>query len=527
MRAIQSTVYAFSGINIFAKATAQSMNKTAESAKQTNKSLGGMHGEINNISGDNNGSSSNTIDSNINLSEIGTQMDPISQKLYDFFVPLKDSWDTYGSQVIISVNNALDGVLGSLNTMWNSIEKTITNGTIYSIVSNIINTIGNIGESWSNAWSNNNGEELIQNIGTIINDLSTAINNITSDEGFQLFLDGVVKAFNGLSELVQPVVDDLTALIQPITDISLSTVGTVLNAIGDALKWIGDNEIAVTIVESLALAIGAVTIATSIFKTVKQLETGVLMANATAWIAANLPIVLIIAAITAVITIIILCIKYWDIIKGVISNVCENVKAIILEWVNNLKEKFNVLKDTISNVLNTIKTVWSNVWNSIKTTVVNIWNGIWAGIKGVINAILGGIESFVNGIVKGINVVLKGISDLANAVGSLVGIDPINLRLNTITLPRLAKGNVAYSPMLALFGEYAGASSNPEITTPQNIMRETFDEVLSNHEWSNQQASGGELKQLVVQFGSTKVALEIERLLQQARRQNGIATVTI
>ena len=41
-----------------------------------------------------------------------------------------------------------------------------------------------------------------------------------------------------------------------------------------------------------------------------------------------------------------------------------------------------------------------------------------------------------------------------------------------------AKGNVAYKPTVAEFGEYAGASSNPEITTPQNIMRQTLFEAL-------------------------------------------------
>ena len=50
-----------------------------------------------------------------------------------------------------------------------------------------------------------------------------------------------------------------------------------------------------------------------------------------------------------------------------------------------------------------------------------------------------------------------------------------------MNLPRLAKGNVAYDETLAIFGEYSGASNNPEITTPQNIMRDTFEDVLSNY----------------------------------------------
>lgn len=41
-----------------------------------------------------------------------------------------------------------------------------------------------------------------------------------------------------------------------------------------------------------------------------------------------------------------------------------------------------------------------------------------------------------------------------------------------------AKGNVAYKPTVAEFGEYAGANTNPEITAPQNMMRQTLFEAL-------------------------------------------------
>lgn len=186
----------------------------------------------------------------------------------------------------------------------------------------------------------------------------------------------------------------------------------------------------------------------------------------------------------------------------------------------------NGIKNAITNVMNAIKTIWNNVWNGIKNVVVGVWNGIWSCIKGIINSILGGIERMVNGVIRGINFLLGGASDIANTVGYLFGLNPINLRLSYVSLPRLAKGNVAYSPTIAQFGEYAGASNNPEITTPQNIMKDTFRDVLSEYE-PKQSSNLGDLKQLVIQFGSTKVALEIESLLQQARRQNGTAYAKI
>ena len=49
---------------------------------------------------------------------------------------------------------------------------------------------------------------------------------------------------------------------------------------------------------------------------------------------------------------------------------------------------------------------------------------------------------------------------------------------SSIKIPYFAKGNVATEPTVGMFGEYANAKNNPEITTPQNIMRETFTETL-------------------------------------------------
>lgn len=62
-----------------------------------------------------------------------------------------------------------------------------------------------------------------------------------------------------------------------------------------------------------------------------------------------------------------------------------------------------------------------------------------------------------------------------------------------ITLPgglKLAKGNVAYGPTYAEFGEYAGARSNPEITAPQNMIRETLVEALQEANLNGNSRSG-------------------------------------
>lgn len=91
------------------------------------------------------------------------------------------------------------------------------------------------------------------------------------------------------------------------------------------------------------------------------------------------------------------------------------------------------------------------------------------------------------GIVRGINTVLGALDGVVTAVGSVIGIDIHVPKLSEISLPRLATGNVAYEETLAIFGEYSGASYNPEITAPRNTIKEVVEEALANKGSSGQQ----------------------------------------
>ena len=206
----------------------------------------------------------------------------------------------------------------------------------------------------------------------------------------------------------------------------------------------------------------------------------------------------------------------WNGIKNVVSTVWNAITSIISNVINGIK-------NTISNVLNGIKNIWNNVWNGLKTTVTNIFNGIWNTIKRIINSILGGIEGMANGVVKGINKVISVMNNLSFDIPDWVpGMGGKKFGFNIgymseVSLPRLAKGNVAYEKTLAIFGEYAGVSNNPEITAPQNIMRETFEDVLSNY---NNENSDRPIN-LTVNVGSTKLGQILLDNLRDMKRQSG------
>ena len=73
---------------------------------------------------------------------------------------------------------------------------------------------------------------------------------------------------------------------------------------------------------------------------------------------------------------------------------------------------------------------------------------------------------------NGLNYALKKIKNV-----EILGLKPFRKLIGTISVPQiplLAKGGVITSPTIAMMGEYAGAKTNPEIVTPQSILRETI-----------------------------------------------------
>lgn len=558
MKAIQSVIYALFRVNIFANASSKAysaMAGSAKKAKEESKQLAGVHDEINNVqSNDNSDSgSSGSSSPSFDLSGIENQMSPLAQKLYDFFKPLVDSWNKYGSALVERIKTTAGQVTTLISAVWGSFEKIITNGTVYTILENILAIIGNIAEAFANAWqNNNNGDAIVQNLANAFNNLLIAINNVVQSEGFQNWLNNCSDKFRVISEKLaeidwQPLVDALSNIGQNIGTLALD----ILSGLVDIFKWLAENPGVAEIILAIAIAIGTVSTIISILVPILTAFTAI----STALHISLLPLIGIILGIIAVIALIVVAIMNWDFIiralkdtwdwikqkaieiwnaiadffKNLWQGICDTVKNIwngIKDFLSNLwngilnivKTVFNAIatffsniwngiktvvstvwntitstisnvingiRNTISNVLNAIKNVWNNIWTTIGNVVKNIWNGIWSGIKGVINSILGGIEGFVNGTIRGINKLLSGISKVANAVGSLIGLNPINLQISTISLPRLAKGGVLTEATTILGGEYSGAKTNPEIVTPQSIMRDTFEDVLSNYSGNN------------------------------------------
>lgn len=527
LKAVQSVVYALFRVNIFANASASAFKNAQKQAKNTSKSLSSVHSEINNVGDHNSDASPNVGD----LSSIDNQMSPLSQKLYDFFKPLVDSWNKYGATLIEQIKTTAGQIASLISSVWESVEKLIINGTVYTSLELILAIIGNIAEAFSNAWNyNDNGDVIVQNLANAFNNLLTAINNVVQSEGFQNWLNNCSDKFRVISEKIasinwQPMVDTLTNIGQNIGTIALD----ILRGLVDIFKWLVENPVVSEIILGIAVAIGVLSTAYSIWATV----TGVLTAVSTALNIAILPLIAIIVAIVAVIALIVVAVMNWGTITEWLKEKWTQVKQFfsdlkqrIYDIFSNIGkwfgDKFNEAKESVMNAFsnignwfrdrkNDITNTFSNIglwfsgkfqdaYNGITRVFSNIGNffkNIWNDIKNTFTNLGTSIGNAISGAVKtGINGVISLIEKTINTAIRLIngGIKLINLipgvsvgTINTLNLPRLAKGNVAYDETLAIFGEYSGASNNPEITTPQNIMRDTFEDVLSDFNSNNGQ----------------------------------------
>lgn len=558
LKAVQSVVYALFKVNIFAKASASAFKNAQKQAKNTSKQLSNVHSEINNVADHNSNTSPNIGD----MSKLDSQMSPLSQKLYDFFKPLVDSWNKYGSQVKEAFKNAINGIGQAISAMWNSVETLFTNGTIYSIIANILNSIGKIGTAWANAWNNdNNGTELIQGIANMINDITGAILNLVSSTGFQSFLDGIISAFSGIVQFIEPVVSGFSEMAEKMLEIVASTIGDILKTVGDALQAIAQNEVVVEILKALGEAIAIVVGAIVLWNIAQAILNGLmgLFAIITS------PITLVVLAIVAAITVAILIFKNWGTISEWLgqkfNEARENINTAfqnIGQWFKDRKnditntfsnigqwfsDKFNNAVQGIKNAFSSVKTFFGGVWQGICGVFGNIPNWFrdkfsqaWQAVKnvfstggrifdGIKEGILSGLKSIVNAIIYGINKVIRipftGLNTVLRNIrnAEIMGLRPFSW-IGTISvpqIPRLAKGGVLTEATTVLAGEYSGAKTNPEIVTPQNIMRDTFEDVLSNYSGNNNDRP----IYLTVNVGNEKLGQILLDNLRDKKRRTG------
>lgn len=583
MKAIQSVAYALTGVNIFANASADAYSNMASSAKEVNKQtkqLAGVHSEINNISSNDSSSTggSGSITPSFDLSQINptnTILDAIKngnweevgktigQKLNEAmtkinWTKIKEQAKNIGRNIALFINGFIE------ETDWSEVGNTLAQGvnTAFEGLHSFVTTFNwkEAGQALSDSingfisitdWSliGETLSDTIKGLGTtigtalrgidwqaVVRSLEELIGNIDWGGIAQIFFDNMGAGFGSAATIMTTILSDAFNSIKEYFSEKIEEAGGnivlgILKGIVDALvgigQWIYDNMLK-PFVDGFKEAFGIHSPSTVFAEFGKNIIEGLFNG-----------IQSLISSITEI----------WNNIKKTASEVFDSIKSKVTEiWgniVNSTKEKWNDIKNKVKegakgawegitsifgNVAGWFGEKFSKAWQAVKN-VFSKGGEIFDGIK---EGILNGLKSIVNAIIRGINKVISipfnGINSALKAIRNvnIFGLQPFSW-ISTIgvpQIPELAKGGVLYDETIVQVAEYSNSYTNPEIVTPQNIMEETFDRVMSRYQNNNSNSNEG-IKQLVIQFGSHKVAVEMESLIREAHRRNGTASITI
>ena len=219
----------------------------------------------------------------------------------------------------------------------------------------------------------------------------------------------------------------------------------------------------------------------------------------------------------------------WDAIANLIGGIIEflspfisSLLARIGSVVDYISTYIGMVADVLSGIIDFIAGVFTGDWERAWEGVKEIFSSIWEGIKRLAKSAINALANVVNGIIRGLNKI-----HLPNweILGSLAG-KGINIPL----IPRLEKGGVLTSPTIAMMGEYAGAYQNPEIVTPQNILRETIDASNGNlvsafYQMCQQVIQAIDGVDMSVSIGDDVIAQSAKRGNDAYRKRTGYALI--
>lgn len=192
----------------------------------------------------------------------------------------------------------------------------------------------------------------------------------------------------------------------------------------------------------------------------------------------------------------------WDDFKSYVGSFFDNMKNKAGSAVSGIKEAFKGIPEWFRTTFTKAWTNVKNVFSKGGKVFTGIKDGILSGLKSVINALIRGINKVVAIPFNGLNSALNKLKNV-----KILGRKPFSKLIGNISVPQipmLAKGGVITSPTIAMMGEYAGAKTNPEIVTPQSILKETISS--SNDELIN--ALLGATGRIIKAINDSNVTLE-------------------
>ena len=581
MKAVQSLVYAFSGVNIFAKATASSMKNASGSAKQTSKSLSSIHSEINNVS-DNKSGGSGSGTPDIDLSEV----DETPNKIIDAIK--NGSWNEIGKMLGEKLNNAMSkipwdkiqntsrniasGIAKTLNgfigtTNWNQAGNTFAQGlnTAIYFAYTFVTTFDwkhfgkVIGDGLTSFIKNIDWKAFGDTLSSEIKGIFDTITGFFETFDWSVVIDGLldfIQGFdwNGVSDAIFKALGSACASLvnlgmvigekinealdnaknffkEKIEECGGNVVEGIFKGIGDALanigQWINDH-IFQPFIDGFKSAFGIHSPSTVMEEQGRFIIEGLKNGLLGIWDKVKQPFIDLKNNI----------INKLTEIKSNVTNWANNVKIKVSEcWANasnTVREKVTTLRNNISTGLNNARTTVSNWGTNIKNTFANLgknastWGkdlatNMATGIKNNIHKVTNAVTSVADKIKSFLHFTEPDEGPLSNFhtyMPDMIDLMVSGIKSNTNKIKNEI-GNLAGTMSYTINTEAVTGipSTNPTIR-PINAQSNNIVDVL-NDVMSYRENEGNKPIYLTVNVGSTKLGQILLDNLRDMKRQSG------
>lgn len=401
----------------------------------------------------------------------------IIQKITSWLLPLLTGLGTLatligaiGAGPLLIIVATLAAIITSMDTIdFTPLEESLSN-----LGASIGNTFGAISDTWQ--WLLDN---VLVPLGTwVIEDaLPESINLVATAFDFLL----------AIAKEISPILSWIWEnVLAPMAEWTGGAIVSILKGIGDALKWIMSNEIAVTIVKSLAIAIGLVNTALTIYNVVQAIATGLAGGFAAVIAFITSPVTIAIAAITAIIAVIILLVKNWETVSEVTRNVWNGIVDFLeplISWFKNtfiapIAGAIDGLITAFTGLIDFVAGIFTGDWKRALSGLANIFvglgNAIISSFEGGLNFAIWLVNSFVSVVYKAIQGLVNGILGAISWIADFLGItfevkwEGEPPQIPSLSVPRiptvaLAEGGIVKRATTALIGE-----SGPEAVLPLN-----------------------------------------------------------
>ena len=185
------------------------------------------------------------------------------------------------------------------------------------------------------------------------------------------------------------------------------------------------------------------------------------------------------------------------------------------------------------NLLQQIIDAFNQFFENLKQKVADFCSGLISKIADTVRSVIQSIRDAFKSEEKSQkeNITKSGRGSNSNKK-SMARVRAVSQEFSNLSIPKLASGGVITRPTVVQVGEYQGASSNPEIVSPQSIMRDTMENanlgvINAIYAIGNQISKTVEDKDSNVYMDGDIITRKITKKQKEQSRYNSTSMVTI